>query len=164
MADGEALQAEVATLRQGWQRTQADFDNFRRRMIAEQQDRTVVAVGQALLNLTPVAENLRRALGELETLTAGADSTESWRAWANGVASIARQFDQALIAAGLSLIDPAPGTPFDPHEHEALTHQPHADHGTDTVTHVAERGYRAGGRVLAPAKVIVSAGPPEHKT
>lgn len=159
----EALKAEVDSLKQGWQRTQADFDNFRRRSADEQQGRIAAAVGQRLLSFLPVAENLRRALEELKSLSNDPASTERLPAWASGIPSIARQFDQALSAAGLSPIDPTPGTPFNPHEHEALSHQPHADHGHDTIIQVVERGYRVSDRVLVPAKVIVSSGKPEPK-
>lgn len=158
VADLASIQAELETLRQGWQRTQADFDNFRRRTQAEQQDRTTTGIGQALVPLTSIAENLRRALGELDKLTGDVSTVEALRSWASGVGAIARQLDQALSAAGLTPIDPPPGSPFNPHEHEALTHQPHSDYGYDTIVQVIERGYRAGDRVLIPAKVIVSSG------
>lgn len=154
----EALKAEVDSLKQGWQRTQADFDNFRRRTANEAIERTAAAVGQRLLGFMPVAENLRRALIELKSLSNDPASTERLQAWASGIASIARQFDQALSAAGLSPIDPTLGTPFNPHEHEALSHQPHADHDRDTISQVVERGYKVGNRVLTPAQVIVSSG------
>lgn len=155
------LKEQVATLTQGWQRTQADFDNFRRRSQAEQADRAGYELGRALLTLTPVAENLRRAMTQFTTLSA--PTTEQLAAWATGIQSIARQFDQALTAAGLVPIEPQPGEPFNPHEHEALTHQPHVNHSVDTVTQVVERGYRVGNRVLVPAKVIVSSGREERK-
>jgi molecular chaperone GrpE len=162
----DALQAEVAALKQGWQRTQADFENFRRRTAAEQQGRIETALGQRLLVFVPIAENLRRALTDRPSVTSDSTSTDRIQAWTSGIESIAHQFDQALSAAGISPIDPSPGTAFDPREHEALAHQPHVDHGHDTVIQVVERGYKAGNQVLTPAKVIVSSGsdtPPATK-
>ena len=154
-----ALKSQLSEATQGWQRTQADFDNFRRRTQAEQQDRAATEVGRALQALTPVAENLRRAVSDLETLKPETALVDQLRSWATGVQSIARQLDQALSAAGLTPIDPQPGEPFNPHEHEALTHQPHENHAADTVSSVIERGYKVGTRVLNPAKVTVSSGP-----
>lgn len=157
--NAQLLQAELETLRQGWQRTQADFDNFRRRTVTEQHERTALLVGQALQALIPIAENLRRAVGEFEKLNRETGTVDALRSWAGGVTAIARQFDQALANAGLTPIDPTPGEPFNPHEHEALSHQPHPVHSSDTVVQVVERGYKVNANVVAPAKVIVSAGP-----
>ena len=158
-AEVEQLKLQLDEATRGWQRTQADFENFRRRTASDAAERTAIDVGRALLTFAPIAENLRRAIGELDRLNGATSTVESLRAWAAGVASIARQFDQALGAAGLTLIDPSPGDPFNPHEHEALTHQPHPDHSVDTVVQVIERGYQAGNRVISPAKVMVSSGP-----
>ena len=155
--DVEKLEIEIAELKVGWQRTQADFENFRRRSAQESNERTSIQVANALMAIAPVAENLRRALADAESKP---ESTpEQMKAWLSGISQIARQLDQALSAAGLTSINPTPGEPFNPHEHEALTHQPHENHSVDSVTQVVERGYKVGQRVVQPAKVVVSAGP-----
>ena len=159
LADSKALLAEIAALKQGWQRSQADFENFRRRTQLEEGDRIGLAVGTALLALTPIAENFRRALAQLATLD-GTASADQLAAWASGITTISRQFDQALLSAGLTTIQPNRGDPFNPHEHEALAYQAHPELASDTIVQVVERGYRRGQRILLPAKVVVSAGQP----
>lgn len=159
-AEIERLTSEVESLKQGWQRTQADFENFRRRTQGDQQQAVGIALGRTLMQLAPIGENLRRAVDHRPAANATSQAVE---AWADGVASIARQFDQALMAAGLDVIDPAAGQLFNPHEHEAIAHQHHSDHAVDTIIQVIERGYRVEQRVLQPAKVVVSAGSEPEK-
>jgi molecular chaperone GrpE len=53
------------------------------------------------------------------------------------------------------------GKPFDPYEEEAVAHEPSVDHPAETVTRVARSGYSLDGRLIRPAQVVVSSGPPE---
>ena len=155
-SDLKQLEEEINQLRTGWQRTQADFENFRRRMVQDQHDRTAYEVANALMAIAPVAENLRRALADAESKTEA--TPEQMKAWQNGVAQISRQLDQALSGAGLAPICPEPGEDFNPAEHEAISHLPSKEIALDMVIQTVERGYKVGNRVLTPAKVVVSAG------
>ena len=68
------------------------------------------------------------------------------------------QFKSALGNHGLKEIHPA-GQPFDPHQHEALSHAPSPDVKAEHVLNVIRTGYSLNGRLLRPASVIVSSGP-----
>jgi len=68
------------------------------------------------------------------------------------------QLKTALTNHGLKEINPA-GQPFDPHQHEAISHQPSNDVGEEHVMHVTRTGYSLNGRLLRPASVVVSSGP-----
>jgi len=129
----------VDTLR----RVQADFENYRKRVLREQTSLVERATERLVEDLLPVLDSFDGALGSL----AGSDSPEAEKV-RNGVVGIRTQFVSVLEKAGLERIE-ADGTPFDPNEHEAVLQ----DQGTGEP-HVAETmrtGYRLKGRVLRPA-------------
>jgi molecular chaperone GrpE len=136
----------VDTLR----RVQADFENYRKRVLREQTSLVERATERLVEDLLPVLDSFDGALGSL----AGSDSPEAEKV-RDGVVGIRTQFVSVLEKAGLERID-ADGAPFDPNEHEAVLQ----DQGTGEP-HVAETmrtGYRLKGRVLRPAMVRVSHG------
>lgn len=147
------LEAELSELRTGWQRTQADFENFRRRVIDEQASiRNRVAV-ETLLELVPILDNLRRAFASLPKQENG---------WATGFRHIAKQLEDLLARHRLEQI-PTVGEPFNPTLHEAISQMPHPSHAADTVIDEIESGYRHAGTIVKPAKVVVSTGPANAK-
>ncbi len=150
------IKADLDSMKLGWQRTQADFENFRRRTREEQTYRTATEVSRALADILPIAENLRRSLAEMKLKTELSTDVE---AWVSGIGQIARQLDAALAAAGITPVDPAAGAAFNRSEHGGVSHLPHPTQPADRIVHTVERGYRAGEQVLVPAKVVVSAGP-----
>ena len=136
----------VDTLR----RVQADFENYRKRVLREQTSLVERATERLVEDLLPVLDSFDGALGSL----AGSDSPEAEKV-RDGVVGIRTQFVSVLEKAGLERIE-ADGAPFDPNEHEAVLQ----DQGTGEP-HVAETmrtGYRLKGRVLRPAMVRVSHG------
>ena len=80
------------------------------------------------------------------------------RTLAQGQEATHRLLLKAFERAGLAVIDPA-GQPFDPASHEAIAMQPSADHPPHTVLQVIQNGWLLNGRLLRPARVIVSAAP-----
>ena len=130
-----------------WQRTAADFANYKRRV---EQERSVTArfVSEALvINLLPVFDDLDRAV-------ANVDEGLSGTAWVQGVVGIHRKFSNLLQAMGVEEV-PAAGEKFDPALHEAISNQP-GEEGKVLV--VAQKGYRLGEKVIRPAMVVVGAG------
>jgi|GEM_PF-1562906 len=154
-AELDQLKQDIETMRVGWQRTQADFENFRRRTTEDHAGRVAVTVAQSLLAVTQVAENLRRSLN---SFTAESPSANEITAWRSGVEQVARQLDSALVAAGLEPMNPAVGDAFNPAEHEAVSQLADETVPADHVLQLIERGWRSNGRVLKPATVVVSAG------
>lgn len=145
-----ALTTERDQLRDQQLRLRADFDNFRKRMLREAELLRMTAARETIRSLLPVRDNLERALTH--------DPADG-AAFARGIQLILRQFDEALAAQGLELIE-AEGQDFDPNVHEALTYAPSETVPAGQIAAVYERGYRLGGVLLRPAKVVVSSGPP----
>jgi molecular chaperone GrpE len=138
------------------QRTQADFENYRKRMARENaaaQDRGVAKVAKELL---PALDHLEHALKAASNEPASPADPESGQAdLVKGFALVRDEIVAALGRAGIQPFSPQ-GEPFDPNEHEAMTTQPseHAESGT--VVEVYQQGYRLNGAVLRPARVVVA--------
>ena len=127
------------------QRTQADFENYRKRMARENaaaQDRGVAKVARELL---PALDHLEHAL----KAAAGHEDV------VKGFTLVGDEIAAALARAGIESFSPT-GEPFDPNEHEAMA--AHASEGAEpgTVIEVYQRGYRLNGQVLRPARVVVA--------
>jgi molecular chaperone GrpE len=127
------------------QRTQAEFDNYRKRMLRDQTVHVERAAAGLVEQLLPVLDSFELALG-----SAGTD-VERLR---KGVELVYGELLGALEKAGLERIE-ALGKPFDPEEHEAVMHV-EDDGGEPGVRDVVRSGYRFKGRVLRPAMVKVA--------
>ena len=133
------------------QRVQADFENYRKRAVRDQERLVAHAHERLVRELLPVLDDLERAL------EAAARHEEAQLV--DGVQLVERALRGALAKEGLTEIETA--GQFDPHVHEALLTQPSADTEPGTVLEVVQRGYRLGDRVVRPARVIVSSEPVE---
>lgn len=144
-ADLAALVNERDELRRLAQRVQADFENYRKRMLREQTD-TITRANEGLIeHLLPVLDSFELALGQLD------DADESVR---KGVELVFAELVGVLERAGLERID-ATGTEFDPTVHEAVM-QEGGQEGEPVVADTIRSGYRLKGRVLRPAMVKVA--------
>ncbi len=132
------------------QRTQADFENYRKRAAKDAATAGERAKAGLVRELLPVLDNLERALA-----TAVHDDGDASPV-VEGVRLVRADLVGVLERSGVQAFDPA-GEPFDPTVHEALSTRP-ADDGIDpgTVVDVVEKGYRLNDTVLRPARVIVS--------
>ena len=148
----ESAKAEAADARDRYLRAVADLENFRRRSVCEKDDLKLFAISRALEDLIPVMDNL--ALG----LAAAKQPNADLKTLTGGVEMVLQQFRSALGAHGLKEINPQ-GQPFDPHQHEALSHQASNDVKPEHVAVVVRTGYTLNGRLLRPASVIISSGP-----
>ena len=145
-----ALQAERDELFDRLQRLAAEFDNFRKRALREQGEVVSRANERLVKELLPILDDLGRAL------EAAAEHEEA--KLEEGVRLVHRSLATILDREGLAEIE-TDGS-FDPHVHEALLSQPsELDEGA--IVQVIQKGYRLGDRVIRPARVVVSAGPPE---
>jgi molecular chaperone GrpE len=132
------------------QRTQADFDNYRKRAAreaAESETRGRAALAQSLL---PVLDNLERALAAAEPI----DRETAPNHLVHGVRLVYEELGSVLRNAGIESYEPT-GEAFDPEWHEAMMTRPGEE---GQVLEVLERGYRLDGMVLRPARVVVGAG------
>jgi molecular chaperone GrpE len=128
------------------QRTQADFENYRKRMTRE----NAAAVDRGMAKL---AKELLPALDHLELALKAAEGHEDV---VKGFHMVAGELRAALERVGIQAFSPK-GEPFDPNEHEAMAQQPVEDAEPGTVVEVYQSGYRINGAVLRPARVVVAA-------
>jgi molecular chaperone GrpE len=127
------------------QRTQADFENYRKRMARENaaaQDRGVAKLAKELL---PALDHLEHAL----KAAAGHEDV------IKGFALVRDEIVAALARAGIEPFSPQ-GQPFDPNEHEAMAAHAADDAEPGTVIEVYQQGYRLSGQILRPARVVVA--------
>ena len=142
-------------------RAQADFENYRKRAAREAAAAGERAKSGLVRELLPVVDNLERALGssDPEALagTAGSRTAASEQHLAEGVRLVHAELVAVLERNGVEQFDPR-GERFDPAEHEALSMRPGDGDGAEpgVVLDVVEKGYRANGSVLRPARVVVS--------
>src|SRR5215218_712031 len=125
-------------------RTQADFENYRKRAAREAAAAGERAKSGLVRELLPIVDNLERALVSAE---------EGEQHLAEGVRLVHSELIAVLERNGIEQFNPA-GDRFDPAEHEALSVRNDGEPGL--VLDVVEKGYRANGTVLRPARVVVS--------
>jgi molecular chaperone GrpE len=148
----DEAQAEVAELKEKLLRLHAEIENVRKRARREAEDASKFAVEKFAAALLDVADNLERALES---------SDENSEALREGVQLTLNGWHETMKKFGIERVD-AMDQKFDPHLHEALAQVPHdAESGKVVSQHVA--GYTLHGRLLRPARVIVSSGPAEEK-
>lgn len=142
----EKLKSENASYLDRLARLQAEFDNFRKRSVREQQDFRDYALADALKQVLPILDSLDRAL---KTENA---SAEDFR---NGIDLIDRQFHDVLSKLGVEPIN-AVGQPFDPNLHQAVQMVDSEEVPDNHVLDEFQRGYKIKERLLRPAMVRVA--------
>jgi molecular chaperone GrpE len=161
-APGEDLQAVIDSLKSelkeaqakadeyldGWQRSRAEFANFRKRIERDQALANQVATGNVIKRFLDVVDDLDRALKNRPKDEEGAN-------WAGGVELIYRKLLTILENEGVQVIQ-ADGQFFDPGQHEAISQEDHPDLESGQVIATVQQGYTLGERVLRPARVRVA--------
>jgi molecular chaperone GrpE len=128
------------------QRTQADFENYRKRVArdaTQAQDRGMAKLAKALL---PALDNLDRAI----------EAAEDEDPLLAGVRLVRSEIAAALAHVGIEAFAPL-GEPFDPNQHEAMAQQPVGGAASGTVAEVYQNGYRMADTIIRPARVLVAA-------
>jgi len=131
-------------------RTQADFENFRKRMAAEVQAAGVRGKGQLAREVVPVLDDLERAI-QAAGLDPEGDSEDGL---AHGVLLVFRGLREALTRSGIEAVDPK-GEKFDPTQHEALSTLPAEGVEPGTIVEVLQKGYSLNEQLIRPARVVV---------
>ncbi len=144
----EALTAQSEEYMQRLARSQADFDNFRKRTVREKEELGKYASSKLIAELIPVIDNFSRAL---DTRPQG----EASESFVKGVEMIYRQFDSVLQAEGLTAMDTV-GQPFNPEFHQAVMQVESDEHEEGIVVEELQKGYMLKDKVLRPAMVKVS--------
>lgn len=149
----QALEEErekSGTYLSNWQRTQADFMNYKRRVEQERQEFSRSANAALIVSILPALDDLERALDSVPEDLADAS-------WIEGIRLIDQKIKGILSAQGLTRIE-ALGEQFDPNSHEALRQ----DKGEDGVILAEiEAGYMLNDKILRPSRVVVGNGETE---
>lgn len=144
----EALKAAAEENYQRYLRTQADFDNFRRRSRAEREEFAKYASQQLIEGLLPIMDNFDRAV-------AASREQSDFDSLAKGVEMIQRQLSQLLESEGLQPIV-AVGAPFNPEFHQAIMQVADENAESGTVVEELQKGYMLKEKVIRPSMVKVA--------
>ena len=156
----EQLERELSDVRakseehlSNWQRSAADFANYKRRTDEERSSASQFGTALLIGKLLAVLDDFDRALANVPD--------DAHDAWIEGVKLVERKLRGVLESEGVTPIE-AVGEPFDPNLHEAVVHEDTVDHPDNEVIGELQRGYRLHDRVLRPALVRVANNPKEH--
>jgi molecular chaperone GrpE len=136
-----------------WQRSAADFSNYKRRTDDERAQLSQFSTAILIGKLLSVLDDFDRALENVPP--------EAHDPWIEGVKLVERKLRGVLEAEGVTQIE-AIGQPFDPNLHEAVAHEETTEHADNEVIGEVQRGYRLHDRVLRPSLVRVANNPKEH--
>jgi molecular chaperone GrpE len=152
LADAEKLAAEY---KDGWQRAQAAFANFRKRTESEQAQAQSTANARLLARIVPVMDDFKRAF---ETVP------EAYRddPWLEGVRLVQRKLKSVLEAENVKPIEMKSGDLFDPAFHQAVLYQEVEGFDEGEIVTEIETGYLLSDRVLRPSLVVVAKGRPSE--
>src|SRR5262245_8434481 len=140
-----AAQREANDQRDKYLRAMAAIENTRKQAERDAAARTAQRLRRFSAGLLDVADNLERALSHA---TAGDPLVP-------GVRATLEQLQSTFRQQGIEPIPVEPGSPFDPHYHEAIAGYP-ADVARETVSEVTQIGYTLDGQILRPARVVVA--------
>jgi len=141
------LQEKVAELTAGWQRTQADFENHKKKSLEERSKLIKSANSDLIYELLPILDNFQLAAKHLPRELENNN-------WAQGVQQIEKQFEEILNQSGLTKIETIESE-FNPELHEAVG-EVKSDKKEGTIIEEVLAGYKYDNIVLRPAKVKVA--------
>ncbi|HME89168.1 MAG TPA: nucleotide exchange factor GrpE [Chthoniobacterales bacterium] len=146
-----SMQADLDRFRDLAMRSQADFENYKKRCAREKDEAIKYANKSLLEKLVSIIDHfelgLEAARGESETSPIY-----------SGMSLVLKQLQDFLAENGLQPIE-AVGQKFDPNLHEAIAHEPSNEAPEEVVIRQTRRGYRFKDRLLRPSAVVVSSGP-----
>src|SRR6201996_2219679 len=149
LGDAEAKRDEYLDIAR---RTQADFENYRKRMAAEVQAAALRGKVEVARGVVPVLDDLERAL-QAAGLDPEGDADDPL---AHGVLLVFRNLRETLGRSGVEVVDPK-GEKFDPNFAEALSTVQVEGTEAGVVVEVMQKGYRFEGQLIRPAMVVVAA-------
>ena len=142
------LEAESAKNLDGWQRSQAEFVNFRKRVERDQARMYEESTARIVKKFLPVLDDLHRALQDRPSEGEAGE-------WANGMELIYRKLQSILEGENVTQMEVA-GEMFDPNFHEAIAQVENPEYESGQIIEVIQQGYMIGDRVLRAALVRVA--------
>jgi len=155
--DIDALKAQIVALTSDLQRERAEFSNFRKRAVAEKTQHAAMTTSRILTDLLPALDALDQFFA---VYAAKAETDTALKPIVDGVTLVNKQITRVFTESGVEEFSPA-GEEFNPAHMEALS-MLEGDVERDTVTQVFQKGYRIEGRLIRPARVVVTK--PKGKT
>lgn len=149
----QTLAAEAADFRDKWLRSRADLENYRKRVQRDQQELRLYEKSAAITAFLSVMDHFEMASEHFE-------KAADLKALKEGMNLIQAEFRRALSSLGVEPVEAA-GQTFDPNLHQAVTHEASDSVAAGQVLRQWKAGYRLGDRLLRPATVVVSSGPPQ---
>jgi len=145
----ESLQVELESQKDGWLRTRADFDNYKKRVqrdAARSHQDTLAGILKIFL---VVVDDIERALKNKP-------EDKAVEGWVNGIELIHQKLLTQINNQGVEQLATAPGDEFDPNLHEAITQEEHPNFKDGQIIEVIQPGYRISDRIIRPAMVRVA--------
>ncbi len=142
------LKGEVDTNLDGWQRSRAEFDNYRRRTQKQLADSKQQGAMDAFAKILPVIDDFERAFSNIP-----ADLEDN--PWVSGTSLILKNIQKVMDEFNIEVIDPV-GEEFDPNVHEAIGMDDSSEFDSGIVTTTLQKGYKNGDKILRPALVRVA--------
>ncbi len=144
----EELEKKSSEYLDGWQRSRAEFVNYKKRIEREQSQAYQLAAGNIIKKFLDIADDLERALKNCPKGKEGAE-------WAEGIELIYRKLLGIMESEGVKVMDVS-GQKFDPNLHEAISHEEVEGYSEGDIIEVVKQGYLLGDRILRPASVRVA--------
>lgn len=141
----EEAEAKLAESVDGWQRSQAEFQNYKKRVERDGEMMRANMKGDIVRKILPVLDDLERAM----------QNRPADEPWTDGIELIVRKFQTVLDSEGVKKIE-AEGVEFNPNFHEAISNEPSEEVESGHVIAVVQNGYMLGERVIRPALVRVA--------
>ncbi|MCK6539666.1 MAG: nucleotide exchange factor GrpE [Anaerolineales bacterium] len=141
----EKAEAEASEFKDSWMRSQAELQNYRKRVERDNELTRTLMKGDLVKKILPLLDDLERA----------AQNRPAGDTWADGIELILRKFQATLEGEGVKKIE-AEGAAFDPNFHEAISSEHHEDFESGQVIEVVRNGYMLGDHVIRPALVRVA--------
>lgn len=149
----EETQAKAQENHDKMMRAIADLENYRKRAAREKDEIRKYGASGLVEDLLPALDNLQLGLKSAE------EHHPEAHAVIEGIEMVFGQLMNVLRQHGLEPVNPQ-GESFDPNLHEGVSHLPHAEVPEGHIAEVIRPGYTLNGRLLRPANVVVSSGPP----
>lgn len=147
----ESSRAAAEENRDKFLRTAAELDNVRKRASRDLDKARRFGLEKFATEILAVKDSMELGLQAAETADAGALK--------EGLEATLKLLEKALVNFDVVEIESAEGTPFDPELHEAMAAQDSSEMEPNSVLEVVQKGYQISGRLLRPARVMVSKEP-----
>ena len=148
--DQEQICRRCQELEEQHLRTLAEMDNFKKRLTREKEEQARYAAEAVLADILPALDNFDLAL-------AYGRNNDAYKDLMTGLELAQKSLLETLARHGLAQVGEV-GDAFNPEVHEALTQEPNAEIPAGHISQIFQKGYTLKGRIVRPAKVIVSGG------